>query len=245
MVTKGNMFAGQICHIEAASPGGPRYNISSNDEERRSFGNLMLMCYKHHREIDNDVANYDVESLRVIKQDHEARHGQHPFKINESFLFRIESQMEEYWDAISEANKNAHVIPELAVRISTETSASQQFSEIYGAMKRLSGFLNDLAERDRCLNDEIRNYLSSLGYDLTAYDAPPYYKNPFFNRNWEIHFLALTNTYTDIAVALKHVEVRFLEEYVKTHPADSSAIGKLDAVKAEFEKIAVSAGYVD
>jgi hypothetical protein len=244
MVTGREIFVGQICHIEAAEPEGPRYSIDSNDEERRSFKNLMLMCYKHHREIDC-VTAYDVQSLKKMKREHEARHGQKPFKINEAFLFRIESQMENYWAAVSDANAHAHVIPELAVRISTGTSASHQFSEIYDAMKRLYGFLNDLSESDRCLNDEIRKHLLSLGYDLTAYDALPYYSNPFSDRNWEIHFLAITNTCTDIAVALKLAEVRFLEEYVKTHPSDSSAEEKLDSVKDELHKIATSAGYVD
>jgi len=73
----------------------------------------------------------------------------------------------------------------------------------------------------------------------------PYYENPFFNRNWAIHFLAMTNTCTDISVGLKVAEVRFLEEFVKTHPIDSVAREKLDTLKIELEKISVSAGYVD
>src|SRR5699024_11234348 len=36
LVTARNLFVGQICHIEAANPGGQRYNPNSTDEERRS-----------------------------------------------------------------------------------------------------------------------------------------------------------------------------------------------------------------
>jgi hypothetical protein len=244
MVTSRGIFVGQICHIEAAELGGQRYNIDSNDEERRSFENLMLMCYRHHCET-NDVTVYDVQSLKTMKREHEARHGQKPYKINEAFLFRIEHEMERYWSAISDANTNAHVIPEFAVPISVSTAASQQFSDVYRSMERLRGFLHDLWASDQSLNDEIRSHMRSLGYDLTSYDAVPYYKNPFSNRNWQIHFLAITNTCTDIFVALKQTEVRFLEEYVKTHPSDSSAVEKLESVKAELHKIATSAGYVD
>jgi hypothetical protein len=244
MVTDDEKFIGQLCHIEAAEPGGQRFNIASNDEERRSFENLMLMCYKHHRETD-DVATYDVDLLKKIKREHEALRGQKPFKINEAFLYKIEAQMEEYWALVSDANTNSHVIPELAVHISTQTPPSQQFSEIHRAMNRLFEFLNDLCERDRCLNDEIRKHLLSLGYDLTAYDALPYYENPFSNRNWEIHSLAITNTRTDLSIAVDLAEIRFLEEYVKTHPTDTLALKKLDAAKNALRKTAASVGYVD
>ena len=43
-----------ICHIEAAEPGGQRYNLTSNDNYRRSYENLMLLCANHHLET-NDV----------------------------------------------------------------------------------------------------------------------------------------------------------------------------------------------
>ena len=122
MVNSCQTFVGQICHIEAANAGGPRYNHDSNDEERRSFQNLMLMCYRHHRETD-DIAIFDTQSLKAIKFQHEAVHGQKPFKVNEAFLFRLESVMECYWAAIADANSNAHVIPELAVPIPVGTAA--------------------------------------------------------------------------------------------------------------------------
>jgi len=61
-----------ICHIEAASPEGQRYNPYSNDDERRSFGNLILLCPNHHKETDN-VEKYTVEVLRKMKQEHEAK----------------------------------------------------------------------------------------------------------------------------------------------------------------------------
>jgi hypothetical protein len=59
-----------ICHIEAAEEGGERYNPNSNDEERRSFENLILLCPNHHA-ITNDVQRYTVEVLRRMKTEHE------------------------------------------------------------------------------------------------------------------------------------------------------------------------------
>jgi len=61
-----------ICHIEAAEEGGERYNPNSNDEERRSFENLILLCPNHHT-VTNDVQTYTVEVLREMKRTHEAK----------------------------------------------------------------------------------------------------------------------------------------------------------------------------
>ena len=61
-----------ICHIEAAEEGGERYNPNSNDEERRSFKNLILLCPNHHK-VTDDVQTYTVEVLREMKEVHEAK----------------------------------------------------------------------------------------------------------------------------------------------------------------------------
>jgi len=72
----GNLI-GQICHIEAAAPGGERYNPNSNDEARRDFSNLMILCYACHIE-SNDVIKYPVTKLREIKATHEQWATQKP-----------------------------------------------------------------------------------------------------------------------------------------------------------------------
>lgn len=61
-----------ICHIEAAEPGGQRYNSTSNDNERRSYENLMLLCANHHLET-NDVLLYTEANLQGMKRNHEAK----------------------------------------------------------------------------------------------------------------------------------------------------------------------------
>jgi hypothetical protein len=244
IVTSRNQFVGQICHIEAANPGGPRYNPNSTDEERRSIDNLMLFCYRHHKETD-DATAFGVDSLKAMKREHEALHGQKPFKVNEAFLHRLNWEMEGYWTALLDANRNGHVVPDLAVSVRVGTPASEQFADLYKSLARLDELHQHLLRTDESLNDEVRDHLASLGYDLSAYDAVPYYKNPCINRNWEMLNLAVPNTYTDLVVALKQTEVRFLEEYVKTHFNESAVLEKLEEAKGELHKMAVSAGYVD
>lgn len=244
LVTARNLFVGQVCHIEAASPGGQRYNPNSTDEKRRSVENLILLCYRHHRETD-DVVAFDANALREIKYQHESMYGQKPFKVNEAFLHRLEAEMYAYWSDLQDANERLHVAPEFAVKLNIGTSAVVQFAEAKEAVSRLSQILIGFAEADSALNEEIKVHLVALGYDLTAYDNVPYYRNPFFNRNWEMHALAANNILTDLIVVLKQVEVRFLEEYVKTHSNETEAIACLETARDELHEMAVSAGYAD
>ena len=59
-----------MAHIEAANPGGQRYNPNSTDDYRRSYDNLILLCPNHHVET-NDVSLYPVDALRNMKRKHE------------------------------------------------------------------------------------------------------------------------------------------------------------------------------
>jgi hypothetical protein len=72
MMNEDGGFIGQLCHIEAAEPGGERFNPRMTNEQRRSGANLMLMCYPHHRQT-NDVAKYSVTDLKRMKAAHEHR----------------------------------------------------------------------------------------------------------------------------------------------------------------------------
>lgn len=65
----------KICHIEAASPAGPRWNPNMTDDDRRHFSNLILLCDECHTLIDNKLkeADYPVDTLKRWKSAHEAR----------------------------------------------------------------------------------------------------------------------------------------------------------------------------
>ena len=72
MMNRDGVFIGQVCHIEAAEAGGPRFNPGMTNEERRAASNLVLMCYEHHKVID-DESTYTTQRLTEIKQEHERR----------------------------------------------------------------------------------------------------------------------------------------------------------------------------
>lgn len=72
LIDKNGTWIGEVAHIYAASNGGPRANPSLSPEERRSAGNLILICSNCHTKIDSSVTQYSAEQLLKIKTAHEA-----------------------------------------------------------------------------------------------------------------------------------------------------------------------------
>lgn len=86
---------GEICHIEAAEVGGERYNQDSNDEYRRSFENLILMCSNHHKKTNN-IQKYTTPILTKHKLDHENHFRSQPYDAkNEVIVKSIQNFMEQ------------------------------------------------------------------------------------------------------------------------------------------------------
>jgi hypothetical protein len=59
---------GQEAHIVAQSTGGPRAGEVADVD---GYGNLILLCSKCHKRIDDQVGHFTVQRLRVIKNKHE------------------------------------------------------------------------------------------------------------------------------------------------------------------------------
>lgn len=96
-------FVGQICHIEAAMPGGERFNKNQTNEERRSVSNLMIMCYEHHIETNN-VAEYSVDRLKEMKKNHEQTFGGVAEKLFNSITDLSEDQSYQYCSTLEKIN---------------------------------------------------------------------------------------------------------------------------------------------
>lgn len=81
----------KICHIEAASPNGARYNSEMTDDHRRDFPNLFLLCDEHHSIIDNleNEKDYPRELLWEWKLNHESKSLQKKFAQNPSLLSEV------------------------------------------------------------------------------------------------------------------------------------------------------------
>jgi hypothetical protein len=60
---------GELAHIVAKSPGGPR--AGGLDQDKLDLHeNLMLLCNKHHKQVDDQPNHFTVEKLHRLKRDH-------------------------------------------------------------------------------------------------------------------------------------------------------------------------------
>ncbi len=90
---EGNVL-GEICHIEAASENGPRYNQMSDDEDRRSFDNLILLCERHHKIVDNNPHKYSADYLKNIKESHQQNYSEDNFNIADTSVNKVIQEIE-------------------------------------------------------------------------------------------------------------------------------------------------------
>lgn len=62
---------GEIAHIIAERPDGPRGDASVPLKQRNAYPNLMLLCQEHHQLVDSKPQVYGVERLHAMKEAHE------------------------------------------------------------------------------------------------------------------------------------------------------------------------------
>lgn len=244
LLNRKNQFIAQICHIEAALPGGPRYNDSQTDEQKRSYDNLLIMCHPHHVET-HDIEEFSVERLREIKIDHEVLFQKFNFKIDESGLFNLVNEMEKYWTKIDRLNTIEHLFEELSFRIDGKSTAFEVLASARDTITYIKELLVGLRESDDKLPHDFKSLLEKKGIPPELFDDIPYYEHPFVNRNWEYHNLGAPNGLQRLEIDLVHIEVKYLEEFLKTNSGDSIARGRLEQVKKSLADLAKNAIHVD
>lgn len=71
LVEENDIVTGVVCHIKARRVGGPRYDSSQTDVERNDAANLILLCARHHKIVDDTPMEYTADRLFAIKKEHE------------------------------------------------------------------------------------------------------------------------------------------------------------------------------
>jgi len=69
--TDDESIIGDEAHIVAKNEDGPRGISELTSEERDKYDNLLLLCRKHHKIIDDQPTQYTVIKLKEIKKQHE------------------------------------------------------------------------------------------------------------------------------------------------------------------------------
>jgi len=244
LINDKNQFIGQVIHVETALPDGERYNPEQTDEDRRGYENLVLFCYPHHVET-NDVSEYTVEKLKTFKREHEAKYEKSDFKIDEVALFKIMGEMESYWARIERLNTLEHSMAELALDINAKGSFFDIVNSCQENIGYLSKFHDNFHESDKKLQMDFDYLLGKKGIDPKVFNDIPYYENPFLYRNWELHNLGIPNRMQRLKIDLMHMEIKYLEEFLKTNSKDQQSRERLEHLKKAFAKLAQHATVFD
>ncbi|BAQ65504.1 hypothetical protein [Geminocystis sp. NIES-3709] len=205
-------FIAQVCHIEGASEGGERYNPNTDDEYRRSYDNLLILCYAHHVETD-DVKEFPVEKLRQMKKEHESKFESLNFHVEKEDLQKIVDEMNQYWDDIERLNKVDHKFfgTELEMEIDVKKNFLALVDDIKEEVDAIENLLKIFADSDQNLLNDLEQLLKKKNIDISIFDDVPYYENSFFNRNWEEHNLGSHNWIKRLRIDLLHLEIKYLE----------------------------------
>lgn len=244
LINERNQFIAQVCHIEAAEEGGERFNPRQTDEERRQYENLLILCYPHHVET-NDVDAYPVQRLWEIKAAHEQNFEKNPFRIDESVLYKIALEMEQYWLRVEVLHRDHHIVSDLAIEIDAKANFSELVEHAHSLANDVSRLQDILIRSDHALAEDLSALFREIGVSEETLQNHPERTRVVHARNWEVLNLGLTNTVTKLHVALWQMEIKYLEEFIKLNRNDSTARLRLERLKVEFEAIATSAGYVD
>jgi hypothetical protein len=226
-----NQFIAQVCHIEAAEQRGERFNPKQSDEDRRGYGNLLILCYPHHVET-NDVSLFPKERLLKIKSEHERAFEQKHFQIDDRLLHKISYEMADYWREIDRLHAVHHAESDLAMEIDAQATFVQVADQAASIVKDLSFIRSHLIEAD-----QLRKAEDGAALARARAAAGP--------NDFEILYIGFTNVITKLSLTLVQMEIKYLEEYLKLTPSDLDARKRLDKRKEEFQKHALRAGYVD
>lgn len=244
LISNNNKFIGQVCHIEAANIGGERYNPEQTDEERRSYDNLVLMCYPHHIET-NDVLVYTVSILKDLKYKHERKYLNDNFKIDESLIYALSLEFSKYWSEIEFLNTKKHVCKEMSIEVNANASFFEIQKEIHSLYFDLENICHHFEKSDDNLMSDLLSLMQKLKYDTNLIEQIPYYENPFINRSWEMRNIGQKNIFLKINIKLVHLEIKYIEQYLKTNSDDATIKNRLKYLMKEFNLLSKSSVYYD
>ncbi|MEX2234702.1 MAG: hypothetical protein WD824_21240 [Cyclobacteriaceae bacterium] len=136
-----NLLIAELCHIEALSPKGPRYNPNVTADEVNSYQNLVFLCHRHHRETDS----VDKVSLLKIKADHENTFRESGFSVSDEVIKQAIKEIQQYWAAIERVNSQEHVIPDHKVDIDANADELKLINEVRTQIENLNGIIGALS----------------------------------------------------------------------------------------------------
>lgn len=244
LIDEDHQFVAQICHIEAASTDGERYNEQMTDEERRAPENLIVLCYRHHVKTNN-VNVYPVEVLRGMKKKHEALYSERKFTLKDEEVNKIIKSELNFWDEVKKLNKDSISQQDMTRRIMVTKNPIRNIDYIYDDIKWLNKRVELFEKFFNELPLDISKYLESIGYNTQKYDDASNLDNPFHNCFWEMINIGFQNCFQEVEINLQIVDLYLSFQELKNSPKDQTVVNRIDKVKKQLKREAKHGMYVD
>jgi hypothetical protein len=164
----------KICHIEAASNDGPRYNSLMTDKERAHFDNLILLCDECHTMIDNkqNERKYPVTLLKEWKNNHESKFLHEQLR-NPSLLMLV-------INTIADADFE-------------DGAVNDESLQAFGITDKIS--YNNI-KRNKCLIEEYGGYYGKINSLYSELESQGSFKKEKLLRNIRTVYLKVKGKYT-------------------------------------------------
>lgn len=165
------IVVGEICHIEAAMPGGQRFNPKQSNEDRRAFSNLILLCHDHHLETDN-VVKFTVGRLQKMKEDHEKNYSDAADKLFNSISDKTLQQEYEYCTSLANMNNVigwGYGASELAGNVKVVNEYVNTLRKLAPETRSVFSIMVDRAHGSEIIISEIEQVTGLSGKALRSY----------------------------------------------------------------------------
>lgn len=183
---------GQVCHIEAAMPDGPRFNPNQTNEDRRALSNLVLICANHHLQIDSKKHEkvWPLEKVKKLKAEHEAKFKAIPGSLEQ----RFNTQFADSTDSLdptdpSDFKKLEEVLPDCRVHEEERPKRAEEVKWFLEHAAKVPGteraFMLGLIKRAIKLNDSSGGEISVHVDDVTGALSVSHYKLKQFGASLE------------------------------------------------------------
>lgn len=243
IVNEKHKLVGELCHIEAYSSKGARYNSNQSIDERNAYDNLVFMCHKHHNETHD--LKYTVEDLKKMKLEHESRYSENPYILDMSIFYKMMSQNTDYWNEVAYINEFENQLIEQKYEIDTKLSQVELIESIRSDLNYLENLTSMLQYSDRNLGNEIIDFLNKNMINSTINIDKEKLLNKFSNRNWEIHNIGVSNWMSSISVKLMQLEIKCMQNELLLNPSNRMLKHKIKELENQFKEMARTIGVAD
>lgn len=237
------ILTGERCHIEAYSPGGPRYNHSTSPEEKNKYENLILLCARHHIIIDGNVSEYTTEHIKSIKANHEKEFLHEQRKLSNEMITKLQAETEIYYSNLERIDDSDKT--DMKFKMDFDMNIWDVYSALENLINGVFSVWDGFRISDESIMSDVKLVFDKIGVDVSLIEKIPYYENPFSNRNWDMHSIGYPNHKMQIELCMYLLKIKILEKILEYESSNQDLKDRITEERFNFEQLYRNVYYAD